>query len=110
MTDTKLRTLGKNVPGYLEMKGYSKTRRKQILVEANEMAEVRNTIIHLDYVMVADGTIRPNQMGNDLVWRTRRMLRRKRGVGMPAGKVSSEPKQPVVRGRRKRRNVTEHQP
>lgn len=109
MTKTKLRDLGKNVPGYLEMKGYSKTRQKQILLEANEMAELRNTIIHLDYVMVVDGTIRPNQMGNDLVWRTRRMLRRKRGVGLPAGKVK-EPTQPVVRGRRKRRNVTEHQP
>lgn len=110
MTKAQLRTLGKNVPGYLEMKGYSKTRQKQILLEANEMAELRNTIIHLDYVMVADGTIRENQMGNDLVWRTRRMLRRKRGVGMPAGQVSTEPTAPVVRGRRKRRNVTEHQP
>lgn len=109
MSDTKLRTLGVNVPGYMKMKGYSKTRQKQLLAEANEMAERRNTIIFLDYVMVVDGTIRENQMGNRFVEQTRRMLRRQRGVGLPAGRVK-DTVEPTVRGRRKRRNVTEHQP
>jgi hypothetical protein len=104
----ELRTLGKNVPLYLDSKGYDDAQRQAILTVANAMAERRNTIIHLDYVMVADGTIRENQMGNRLVWQTRRALRRKRGVGLPVGRVA-EPvnNEPAVKPRRRRRRVTE---
>jgi len=109
LTD-EIRTLGKNVPGYMDMKGYDDAQRQAILAVANAMAEKRNTIIHLDYVMVADGTIRENQMGNRLVWQTRRALRRKRGVGMPAGKaVEPVNNGPAVKPRRKRQRVTEDQ-
>lgn len=105
---SELRTMGKNVPVYLNEKGYDEQQQQAILAVANDMAERRNTIIHLDYVMVADGTIRENQMGGRLVWQTRRALRRKRGVGLPAGKVV-EPTQngPIVRPRKKRRQVKE---
>jgi hypothetical protein len=104
----KLRTMGRNVPLYLESKGYDDAQKQAILTVANQMAELRNTIIHLDYVMVADGTIRENQMGNRLVWQTRRALRRKRGVGLPTG-AAAEPKTngPKVRPRKKRQNVSE---
>ena len=76
MSVNELRTMGKNVPVYLNEKGYDEQQQQAILAVANDMAELRNTIIHLDYVMVADGTIRENQMGGRLVWQTRRALRR----------------------------------
>lgn len=101
----QLKPLGSNVPLYLESKGYSARQTRQILQVANEMASLRGTrIIYLDFVMVADGTIRENQMGGDLVGRTRRAIRRQRGVGLPAGRVV-QTEQPQVRPRRKRKRA-----
>jgi len=101
----ELRPLGKNVPVYLKNKGYDEKLTKQILHFANEMAAVRNTrIIHLDFVLVADGTIRENQMGNRLVWQIRRQCRRQRGVGVPVVKTT-EPKSAGVRPRKPRKKA-----
>lgn len=92
MTEEELKPLGSNVPVYLKNKGYDEKLTRQILHVANEMAKRRGTrIIHLDFVLVADGTIRENQMGNRLVWQIRRACRRERGVGVPVGTASAPP-------------------